>query len=452
MKEKTNPISFPLLTLLFFAWGFITCLNDILIPYFKKTFALSFFESSLVQFSFFGAYFLGSLVYYFISQKSGDPINRMGYKNGILLGLLISGTGTTLFFPAAEFASFPLFLLALMVLALGFTLLQIASNPFVAIIGPEETAPQRLNLAQAMNSLGTTLAPIIGGALILSQTAMSLEDVKMPYLFFSLCFVLLMLLFKWAPLPVFVNQEKSTKVKIADFPQLKYGILAIFFYVGSEVSIGSFLTGFAELPEIMGLSGQEATLFVSLYWGSLMIGRFTGSALLFSKNKSMEIILTLFLPLATFVLLLLVFHWKSFEVKTLFPYTAYIVLSSLITLAAGRSSSKMLLYYSLSSFVLLLTGATAEGSFALFTIVSVGLFNAVMWPVIFTSAIKGLGDYTSTGSSLLVMAILGGALVPPLQGLIADHFNLRISYLIPAAGFLYLAWYGHKLKLIFSEK
>jgi FHS family L-fucose permease-like MFS transporter len=212
------------------------------------------------------------------------------------------------------------------------------------------------------------------------------------------------------------------------------------------------LTGFAELPEIMGLNGQEATVFVSLYWGSLMIGRFTGSALLFSKNKSMEILLTLFLPLATFVLLLLVFKWKSFEIQTLLPYTAYIILSSLITLAAGRSSSKMLLYYSLSSFVLLLTGATTEGSFALFTVVSVGLFNAVMWPVIFTSAIKGLGDYTSTGSSLLVMAILGGALLPPIQGLIADHFNLRISYFIPAIGYLYLAWYGIKLRSIFPEK
>jgi MFS transporter, FHS family, L-fucose permease len=452
MTEKTNPISFPLLTLLFFAWGFITCLNDILIPYFKKTFELSFFESSLVQFAFFGAYFLGSLVYYLVSKKSGDPINRMGYKNGILLGLLISGMGAILFYPAAEFSSFPLFLGALMVLAFGFTLLQIASNPFVAIIGPEESAAQRLNLAQAMNSLGTTLAPILGGALILSQTNMSLADVKMPYLFFSLCFLFLMLLFKWAPLPVFVNNEKSVKGKVQDFPQLKYGILAIFFYVGSEVSVGSFLTAFAELPKIMGLTSKEATLFVSLYWGSLMIGRFTGSALLFSKNKWSEIALTLILPFATFALLLLVFRWKEFEVRSLLPYSGYLLFSSLITLAAGRSSSKMLIYFSLSSFLLLLLGVFTEGSFALFTIVAVGLFNSVMWPVIFTSAIKGLGDFTSTGSSLLVMAILGGALIPPVQGLIADNFNLRISFLIPAAGFLYLAWYGVKIKKIFAEK
>lgn len=451
MKEKTNPISFPLLTLLFFAWGFITCLNDILIPYFKKTFELSFFESSLVQFAFFGAYFLGSLIYYFISKNSGDPINRMGYKNGILLGLFISGTGTTLFYPAAVFASFPLFLFALMVLAFGFTLLQIASNPFVAIIGPEESAAQRLNLAQAMNSLGTTLAPILGGALILSQINMSLEDVKMPYLFFSLCFLLLIVIFKWAPLPVFVNNDKSSSGKIKDFPQLKYGILAIFFYVGSEVSTGSFLTAFAELPEIAGLSSKEATLFVSLYWGSLMIGRFTGSALLFSKNKISEIILTLILPFATFALLLLVFRWKDFEIQPLLPYSAWILLSSLITFLAGKSNSKMLIYFSLSSFALLLTASLGSGKFALFTLVAVGLFNSVMWPVIFTSAIKGLGDFTSTGSSLLVMAILGGALIPPLQGIIADYFNLRISYFVPAAGYLYLAWYGYKTKKLFGE-
>jgi FHS family L-fucose permease-like MFS transporter len=451
MKEKSNPFSFPILTLLFFAWGFITCLNDILIPYFKATFSLSYFQSSLVQFAFFGAYFLGSVSYYLISKKTGDPINRMGYKNGILLGLFISAIGTTMFYPAADLASFPLFLMALMVLALGFTLLQIASNPFVAVIGPEESAAQRLNLAQAMNSLGTTLAPILGGALILTQLNMSLENVKQPYLIFSLGFLLLMVIIKFTRLPVFINKEKNISGNVLSYPQLKYGVFAIFFYVGSEVSVGSFLTAFAELPDITGLPSKEATLFVSLYWGSLMIGRFTGSALLFSTNKLSEVSLTLLLPFATFALLLFVFYLKGFEVKSLLPYSGWILISSIISLLAGKSNAKTLIYFSLSSFLFLIVGCLSSGKFALFTIVAVGLFNSVMWPVIFTTAIRGLGDLTSTGSSLLVMAILGGALIPPIQGLVADGIDVKISFLVPALGFLYLAWYGYKIKNIFVE-
>ena len=239
MESKKN-FAFPLamLTMLFFMWGFITCLNDILIPHFKAIFVLNNFESMLVQFAFFSAYFVGALIYFIISSTIGDPINKIGYKNGILLGLLISATGTFLFYPAAEMQSFGFFLSALFILALGFTLLQIAANPYVILLGSPETGSYRLSLAGAINSFGTTIAPIIGGTFILTSATSGngIDSVKIPYLILASLFLLLVVVFKIISLPQFNNNEIVEKgLGALQYPQLTLGILAIFFYVGQKL-------------------------------------------------------------------------------------------------------------------------------------------------------------------------------------------------------------------------
>jgi FHS family L-fucose permease-like MFS transporter len=442
-----------LLTLLFFMWGFITCLNDILIPHFKQVFIVSYFESSLVQFAFFGAYFIGSLIYFIISSVYSDPINRIGYKNGILLGLLISAIGAFLFYPAAVLVSFGFFLVALFVLALGFTLLQIAANPYVAILGNPETASHRLNLSQAFNSFGTTIAPIIGGIFILARhNGLGLDSVKLPYLVFGGIFLLLTIVFKMSKLPEFSRDEIAEKgMGALKHPQLVLGIIAIFFYVGGEVSTGSFLNSFVGLPEIKGLSTEQATVYVSLYWGSLMIGRFTASVAVFNFSKVMKNILTVVVPFITFFFILWIFRIKGENIDGMYDYLIYIALAVLAFFTGQSKPSRTLLLFSCICIVLLIISQFATREAALWTVISLGLYNSIMWPVIFTLAITGLGKYTSQGSSLLVMAILGGALIPPLQGFIADRKGLHFSFIVPVICYAYLAFYGWKVKRILKQ-
>ncbi|MEO5570036.1 MAG: sugar MFS transporter, partial [Bacteroidia bacterium] len=408
---------------LFFMWGFITCLNDILIPYLKGVFNLMHWQAMLVQFAFFGAYFIGSVIYFIISVASGDPINRIGYKKGIIAGLIISAIGTALFYPAAQFISYGFFLTALFVLGLGFTLLQIAANPYVALLGDPKTASSRLNLAQAFNSFGTFIAPLIGGYLIyeLFGNNPDASSVKIPYLTFSLVFLILAVIIQFSYLPRFENMEVIEKGKGAlRYPQLYLGVIAIFMYVGAEVSIGSILTSFLGLPEIAGLSKTDATIFVSLYWGGLMIGRFTGSVSLSNIPSSKKIILTILIPFITFLFMLVVFHLKGTDISKLWIYLPLIFIN-VIGFFIGRSvASTTLSIFALICVIMLLVGLSSTGKTAMFAIIGIGLFNSIMWSNIFTLAINGLGKYTSQGSSLLVMAILGGALIPPLQGYIAD--------------------------------
>ncbi len=454
-SRNSRPASLALLTLLFFMWGFVTCLNDILIPHFKAVFTLTYFESSLVQFAFFGAYFIGSVVYFIISSRFGDPINRTGYKNGILLGLIISATGTFLFYPAATYVSFGFFLLALFVLALGFTLLQIAANPYVAILGSPETASHRLNLSQAFNSFGTTIAPILGGMFILGQTEKQagIDSVKIPYLVFTGIFILLMIVFRFARLPEFSSGEVPEKgMGALRYPQLVLGILAIFFYVGGEVTVGSFMNSFAGLPEIKGLTSQQATVYVSLYWGSLMIGRFTGSVSVFNWPGTVKNMLTILIPFLTFFFILWMLHLKGESTRELYPYLVYIGIAVLAFFFGQARPARTLFLFSLICLVLLITAQFSHGETALWSLISLGLYNSIMWPVIFTLAIAGLGKHTSQGSSLLVMAILGGALLPPLQGLVADVKGLHFSFMVPVICYVYLAFYGWKVKRILKEQ
>lgn len=454
MKKNNYALPLAFLTMLFFMWGFITCLNDILIPHFKAIFTLSYFESMLVQFAFFGAYFVGSLIYFIVSSLTGDPINRIGYKNGILLGLFISGIGTFLFYPAAQMQSFGFFLAALFVLALGFTLLQIASNPYVILLGDPETGSHRLSLAGAINSFGTTIAPILGGVFILSSngTGNDINSVKMPYLFLTAAFAVLLIVFRMIPLPRFTNDQGIGKGTGAlHYPQLTLGILAIFFYVGGEVTVGSFMTSYVGLPEIKGVPAKAATLYVALYWGSLMIGRFTGSVSVFNFSKAMKRILTAVVPVLTFFFILLIFKLKAKEDEVIdyhsmiVYYIPFIIISIIAFFIGQEKPARTLLLFSVICMLLLIVALLSKGELAMWSVISLGLYNSIMWPSIFALAIAGLGKHTSQGSSLLVMAILGGALIPPIQGFLADHAGVHTSFVVPIFCYIYLAFYAWRV-------
>ena len=460
MEQKKNySLPFAFLTMLFFMWGFITCLNDILIPHFKSIFVLSYFQSMLIQFAFFGAYFIGSLIYFIISSISGDPINKIGYKNGILLGLLISACGTFLFYPAAQMESFLFFLAALFILALGFTLLKITANPYIILLGNPETGSHRLNLAGAINSFGTTIAPIIGGVFILSNSASGgdINTVKIPYLVLTGIFLILIVVFKLITLPKFTNNENIEKgVGALKYPQLTLGILAIFFYVGAEVTVGSFMTSFVGLKEIKGIPPEAATIYVALYWGSLMIGRFTGSVSLFNLNNTVKKIVTAIVPVATFFFILLIFKIKAAEndlldIKSMLIYLPFIAVSVIAFFIGQEKPARTLFLFSLICILLLILSLFTTGEISLWSLISLGLYNSIMWPSIFALAIAGLGKHTSQGSSLLVMAILGGALIPPIQGIVADSLGVHLSFIVPIFCYFYLAFYAWKVKHILSH-
>jgi FHS family L-fucose permease-like MFS transporter len=465
---NSNRGALMVLTFLFFFWGFLTVLNDILIPYLKKIFELTYFEVMFVQFAFFGAYFIGSLVYFLISIRAGDPITKIGYKNGILAGLLISATAAFLFYPAAALHIFPLFLIALFVLGLGFTLLQISANPYVAILGPEKTASSRLNLAQAFNSLGTTIGPIVGGWLIFSffgsrgkplldvagkiiktddgQT-MSALGVQMPYLIFAAGLLLLFAVVRFTKLPEFVNTETVPKDAGAlKHKNLSYGILAIFFYVGAEVAIGSLMISFFKLPQIAGMGETTAKSFLAFYWGGAMIGRFLGSISLSDKKTSLpKPLLMLFTAVITFLVIWYVVNLTgAISFGDVWPFLIFIGLNYAAFMAGGSDAARTLSIFAAIVIALLLTVVFFNGHIAMWCLIGIGLFNSIMWSNIFTLAIKGLGKYTSQGSSLLVMAILGGAIIPLIQGKLADVFGLHLSFLLPVISYIYLFWYGLK--------
>ncbi|MBE0365897.1 MFS transporter, FHS family, L-fucose permease [Pseudoalteromonas ulvae UL12] len=381
------------LTTLFFMWGFITCLNDILIPHLKGVFDLSYSQAMLVQFCFFGAYFL-------VSVPSGYLIKRVGYQKGIVLGLVIAAIGCALFYPAAAVFSYPVFLFALFVLASGVTLLQVSANPYVSNLGPAKTASARLNLTQAFNSLGTTVAPFFGALLILDQasqalsSAQSADVVKLPYLLLASALLVLAAIFAWLKLPDLQQQTDPDPVSVTDSTvwqhrHLVLGVGAIFLYVGAEVAIGSFLVSFLSLETIASLSEHQAAQYIAYYWGGAMVGRFIGAGLLHKID-----------------------------------------------------AGKMLAFNAIMAVALLVVTLLASGALAMWAILLVGLCNSIMFPTIFSLAINQLKHHTSQGSGLLCLAIVGGAIVPLLQGVLADQFGVQLSFALPVICYLYIAYYG----------
>lgn len=390
------------LTSLFFMWGFITCLNDILIPHLKNVFALNYTQSMLVQFCFFGAYFI-------VSLPAGALVKRITYKWGIVLGLVIAAIGCALFVPAASYQLYPLFLAALFVLASGITLLQVAANPYVTVLGPPDTAASRLTLTQAFNALGTTLAPMFGALLILSAATVATTDVapeqlgvirlaeanavKAPYMLLAAAFLLLAALFAALKLPSVDVQDEIEPISDGksawQYRHLVLGAVGIFLYVGAEVSIGSFLVNFLSQPDIAGLSEAEAAHYVSYFWGGAMVGRFIGAVAMRYVNDG-----------------------------------------------------KALALNAAAAIALLLLTVFSNGDIAMWSVLAIGLFNSIMFPTIFSLALYGLGKYTSQGSGILCLAIVGGALLPLLQGALADTFGIHLAFLMPVACYAYIAFYG----------
>ena len=433
---------FAIMTILFFMWGFMTVWNDILIPRFKEAFQLNYFRAMLVQFAFFGAYAIGALVYYIISIVSGDPINRMGYKNGVIVGLMIAAAGSALFYPAAVLTSYPFFLLALFVVGLGFAMLQIAANPYVTILGSERTASSRLNLSQGFNSFGTTIGPIIGGWLIFTvftrTGAHGADSVKIPYLCFAAVFVGLAVFFKFAHLPAFTNPEQIGRGAGAlKHPHTVLGMIAIFMYVGGEVAVGSAVINVLGTPKLGSLPHEAASRYLAFYWGGLMIGRFMGAFALSEMRAWLKHTLVVLAPVAAFTAIVILSG-----VADALHYGVFLAALLGAFFLGEASPQRMLTLFSGVIILLLATGMLTAGETAKWTILAVGLFCSVMWSNIFSLAIEGLGPLKSQASSLLVMAILGGAVLPPLQGAVADRFGIQASFVVPMIAFAYIAFYG----------
>ena len=457
---QTFRMPFVIMTVLFFMWGFMTVWNDILIPRFKETFTLNYFQAMLIQFAWGGAYTIGALVYYVISMFYGDPINRIGYKNGVIIGLLIAAAGSALFFPAAIMVSYPFFLVALFIVGLGFAMLQIAANPYVTILGPESTASSRLNLSQAFNSFGTTIGPIIGGWLIFTVFTRpgtnGADSVKIPYLCFAGVFLLLAVLFKFAHLPNFTNKDHiSHSIGPLKYPHTVLGMVAIFMYVGGEVGVGSAIINYLGLPKLGGLSHETASKFLAFYWGGLMIGRFMGAFALSEMRKWVKHLLVVLTPVTAFCILMAlpgitrVLHlsWAPAAADICSPantlhYGALLAVLLVAFFLGEASAHRMIALFSVVIIALLLAGVLTSGDMAKWAILGVGLFCSVMWSNIFSLAIEGLGPLKSQASSLLIMAILGVALLPPLQGLVADRMGIQFSFVVPMVAFAYIAFYG----------
>ena len=411
-ESTKNPYfgALAILTSLFFIWGFITSLNDILIPHLKSVFTLNYTQAMLIQFCFFTAYFV-------VSVPSGYLVEKINYKGGIIAGLSIAGIGCLLFYPAASSHSYPLFLAAFFVLASGITLLQVAANPYVTILGKPETASSRLTMTQAFNSLGTTIAPYLGALFILATAVKTTDEIMLlnadelsayqaaqaaavqnPYLLLAAILFFIAIIFVLTKLPNIAASEEHVSgiedgihTSAWSYKHLILGAIAIFVYVGGEVSIGSFLINFLGEPSIAGLAEKDAGKYVSFYWGGAMIGRF-GGALVMQKIQP----------------------------------------------------GKVLTFNAVTAALLVLMTMLGSGHLAMWAILAVGLFNSIMFPTIFSLALNGLGKHTGQGSGILCAAIVGGAVLPVVQGLFADRIGIQQAFFIPILCYCYIAYYGWK--------
>lgn len=562
----------PLITLIsvFFFWGFVAASNTILIGLFKKNFELTQFQSQLVDFAFYAAYGIGSLVFFMISFLFGDPLNKIGYKKGLILGLVISAIGALGFIPAEMQQSFPLMLTSLFTIGLGFALQQIVANPYVIAMGDPATGSHRVSLAGGINSFGTTIGPLLlavavygsisgtktylhegnekteiavsiertsgksevvskvitaqhspelegrdcyflftegdaaaynpfyaaavqsgKGGIILAfsndsiagvrttelktkfadahipilktdiATAKKIESadkgldsalielhyygvdaVLLPSLILAGAFLLFAFILGMSKLPPVTNNEKMSRdLGAFKYPQIWLGMLAIFVYVGTEVTIQSNLPEY--MRQIFHREPNTTVHFISLYWGSLMIGRWVGAITVFNLKKTMKMVMTVIVPLLAYLVILGVNYLKGSPMRDLFLYLPFVLLAVAGFFMAAEKPARTMILFGLMAALMMGAGILLQNEWSTYFFVSGGLFCSVMWPCIFSLSIAGLGKYTTQGSSLLIMMILGGALIPPLQGKLSDGgLGIHHSYLVPLIGFLYLAFFG----------
>jgi FHS family L-fucose permease-like MFS transporter len=460
---KTNWAQFIPLASVFFFWGFVAASNDILIPVFKKAFDLTQVQSQLVSLAFYIAYTVGSLIYLLISYLTkGDLINRIGYKNSLALGLGISALGTLLFYPAANSGSFTLMLCGLFTVALGFSLQQTVANPLAIALGPIATGSQRLTLAGGINNLGTTIGPLIVsfaifGSATSSNTDMSIESVKIPYLILGLAFLVVAILLKFSSLPdkpqAIVESETeaaSSRSSALQYPQLVLGMIGIFVYVGVEVSTASNLPAYME--KNLGFMTKDIAPYISLYWASLMIGRWTGAVEAFTDNMNRQKILRFIAPYLAFGVFLFVNAVAKHDLTPFYVYALVILVLIIADMASKGNPARMLFIFSGLGILALLIGMATDGMISVYAFTSVGLFCSTLWPCIFTLAISGLGKHTSQGSSFLIMMIMGGGFISLLQGYIADVSTIHSSYIVGVLCFVYLAYYAWKVSKILKSQ
>ncbi len=517
-KQPTNTGALATLVIVFFFWGFIAASNSIFIPFCKTHFSLNQFQSQLIGSAFYGAYFIGSLALFICSNVLGyDIINKIGYKRGIIYGLLISVVGALLIIPSANANSFPALLGSFFIVALGFSLQQTAAQPFAISLGDLSTGSHRLNLGGSVNSLGTTLGPLIVsyflfGAPTDTNVVVTVTNINTLYLIVASVFAAVAVFFALSKLPDGKNDEKFEKagkasssllimtlligaiivvgqlteipkltlliitlvsvvgilfysnnsaVKNGDgwgamkYQQLIYGMLGIFVYVGVEVTIDNNFGALLKTPGYLtdaGLDESKISKYISLYWGSLMIGRWTGAISVFNLKGAMKKIMMVIVPFIAFAVVLGVNNLKGNDVSDLFAYSAWIAVAIVAFFYGQEKPVKTLVTVSVLATIAMLIGVFANGIISVYAFMAGGLFCSVMWPCIFALAVSGLGKYTSQGSAFLIMMILGGAVIPPLQGAIGDTTGMHRSYLLAAVCFAFLAFLALKMKNVLNKQ
>jgi len=515
-KQPTNYSALGTLVTVFFFWGFIAASNSIFIPFCKTHFKLTQFESQLIDTAFYGAYFIGSMLLFVASSSFKiDFLNKIGYKNGIILGLVVSIIGALCMIPAVNSGSFYFILGAFFVIALGFSLQQTAAQPFTISLGDPSTGAHRLNLGGSVNSFGTTVGPLLvsfalfGSVKEGASAGAEIGSIKTLYLIVAGVFLLAAIIFFISRLPKTTGDEhieKSNKALSAlllmtaaligivvlgqytslgkleltsialvavfiilffsyssagkngngwgamKYPQLILGMLAIFVYVGVEVTIASNLGALLNTPDFGNITDAHNSGYISLYWGSLMIGRWTGAISVFNLKKQTRLLLTIVVPLIAFGLILGVNIMRGNDVGDLYLYVGCIAIMIAGTLYGQEKPVKTLLIFSVLAAAAMLIGILTTGTIATYAFISGGLFCSVMWPCIFALAVAGLGKYTSEGSAFLIMMILGGAIIPPLQGALADKMNIHSSYIIALICFIYLAWHAIQTRSVLRKQ
>ena len=534
-KRSSNSGALSTLVTVFFFWGFIAAGNGVFIPFCKHYFKLDQFQSQLIDFAFYLAYYLGALALYFIASVfKKDVVARWGFKNSIVYGLMFSAIGAMVMILAVNANTFPGMLAGLFTVALGFSLQQTAANPFATLLGPPETGTHRITLGGGINSFGTMIGPIIVALALFGTTiakddqinSLGLDKVTILYACVGALFLLAAALFFFSKkLPagkyetqseqspkalialgimtlllicVFVPVFRSYMVETTDpavlesiqterfrwllgglisivgvllvsllsarknatgwgamqYPQLILGMLAIFTYVGVEVTIQSNMGALLEQPLFGGYTASQVAPFISVYWGSLMIGRWTGSIKIFEPKGSVKTILLFVVPVIAFLVVLGVNSIAQNDMTPFYGYIVCVLIQAVAFYATQDKPAKTLQVFSVLGVAFMLIGLFTTGKISTYAFLSGGLFCSIMWPCIFALSIAGLGKYTAQGYAFLIMMILGGAIIPPLQGKLADLKTIGIhqSYWVPVIGFAYLAWFGFSAKRILQKQ